>query len=391
MPTALEHVQDCAEILGRFDRRTTTGTGTTSTLVCADYINSVFAASEFANFAVLIESEACFGQQGMITNTGLAKASGTLTTADLFTDAIASGVIFSLYDAERLPALRKGTRPGLLQMANQALQRVWFEDTIPLTGVSDQIHYPVDTTTYPWFTDDTRIIEIQMPPNAVDDVPTVLPRERWSWVSDGETKKLRFPGAPFRTGQTPTIKVNRPGNSRLKLKASARAVISAGAVASIAVLLPGSYSATPTVGISGGGGTGATGTATLSGTGVASISVTNGGSGYTSAPNVSFGRNASDNGWSDQTTQTAGLRGMSDETLVDVTVLRPMMLSRAYAQLAVNGAPGQTVEEWLALSKQWEAVAVGKKQRRLPRDANDGVMRMRSAAVRGGGPYGMTY
>jgi hypothetical protein len=70
---------------------------------------------------------------------------------------------------------------------------------------------------------------------------------------------------------------------------SATANISGGAVTTISVTNGGSgYTTAPIVTISGGGGSGATATATISGGAVTTISVTNGGSGYTSAPSVSF-------------------------------------------------------------------------------------------------------
>jgi hypothetical protein len=69
--------------------------------------------------------------------------------------------------------------------------------------------------------------------------------------------------------------------------ATATAVLSGTTVGSITVTNPGSgYTTAPTVTISGGGGSGATATAVLSGTTVGSITVTNPGSGYTTAPTV---------------------------------------------------------------------------------------------------------
>jgi len=216
MPTALEVIHTTAEQIGGYYPGTTTSGGTSSTLVCSALANSIRASTEFANWWVLIESGVCAGQMGQLTNAPLTVASGTLTTATTFTATIASGVSFSLYDGSRLPPLRDGRLPGLLQIVNQAAERWWIEDTISVSGVTGQIHYTVDTTTYPWLTDDTRIIEIQYPTTASDDVPRVMSRSLWSWVADGETKKLRFPGAPFKTGETFTLKVNRPGNSRIK-------------------------------------------------------------------------------------------------------------------------------------------------------------------------------
>ncbi|NBV43266.1 hypothetical protein EBR96_10955 [bacterium] len=49
-----------------------------------------------------------------------------------------------------------------------------------------------------------------------------------------------------------------------------------------------SYSSAPTVNFTGGGGTGAAATATVSGNAVTGITITNKGSGYTSAPTISF-------------------------------------------------------------------------------------------------------
>ena len=62
-----------------------------------------------------------------------------------------------------------------------------------------------------------------------------------------------------------------------------------GVVSGITVTAGGTnYTSNPTVTISGGGGTGATATAARTGTAVSSVTVTNEGSGYTSQPTVSF-------------------------------------------------------------------------------------------------------
>ena len=72
--------------------------------------------------------------------------------------------------------------------------------------------------------------------------------------------------------------------------ATATATISAGVVTSIAVTSGGTgYTSAPTISFTGGGGgTGATATATISAGVVTSIAVTSGGTGYTSAPTISF-------------------------------------------------------------------------------------------------------
>jgi len=66
------------------------------------------------------------------------------------------------------------------------------------------------------------------------------------------------------------------------------ATVSGGKVTSVAFSTAGSYTAAPTVSFTGGGGSGAAATATVSGGVLTGITVTNGGSGYTSAPIVTF-------------------------------------------------------------------------------------------------------
>jgi hypothetical protein len=383
VPTLLEYIHSAAERAGRYDRRTTTSLGTTSTLVVSDYVNSMLAASKYARFGVLIEDGVCAGEVGTVSDAGLAKSTGTLTTGDAFSSAVASGVTFSLYDADRLLPFREGSKPSWTEIANQALDRQWVEDTLTIAGVTGQIHYTIDTDTYWWLTDDTRIIEVQYPTTNADDVPVCLPRSAWSWVSDGETRRLRFPGAPFQTGQSFTLKVNRPASSRLVLNASARAVLSTTTVGSVVVGAGGYYSAVPTVTASGGGGSGATFTAVLSGGtsgSITSVTVNNAGSGYTSVPTLTVTRDASDSGWADVTSQSGGLVTLADEALPDVKLLRPAMLALAFEALAEMGASGQTVAEWQAKAAAWAVRAAALKATRAPRDARDGVARLRPMA-----------
>ena len=65
--------------------------------------------------------------------------------------------------------------------------------------------------------------------------------------------------------------------------------VTASTVASVTITAGGSsYSSVPTVAFSGGGGSGATGTAVVAGNAVTSVTITNAGSGYTSVPTIAF-------------------------------------------------------------------------------------------------------
>ena len=71
--------------------------------------------------------------------------------------------------------------------------------------------------------------------------------------------------------------------------ATATASVTAGAVSSVTVVSGGSgYTSAPSVTFSGGGGTGAAATAVVTDGVVTAINVTNGGTGYTSAPSVTI-------------------------------------------------------------------------------------------------------
>src|SRR4029078_784002 len=111
-----------------------------------------------------------------------------------------------------------------------------------------------------------------------------------------------YTGATNINAGTLTVSANNviPSTSAVSLAAGAilnvnslsdtiGSLASTGIVASVTVSNGGSgYSSPPTVTFSGGGGSGATGTAIISGGAVTGVSITNPGSGYTSVPSVAF-------------------------------------------------------------------------------------------------------
>ena len=215
MATLLETLHALAEACGEHGRYTTTALGTTTTLICSAFANSNLSASEMEDRAVLLESGTYSGQQRNIRRSGLDRSTGTLTVAEAFGGAVASGVAFSTYT--RLPAYRRLDQPGYIEAINLALKRVPVEDEIALSGVTGQIHYTIDNAAYPWWTDDRRIIKILMPVTSADEVPTELPYAQWDWRANAETRQLVFPTAPFKTGETFTVNLYRPANSRLRI------------------------------------------------------------------------------------------------------------------------------------------------------------------------------
>lgn len=351
--TALETLKLVAAEIGEFGEYVTTSSGAAptasvaSTLVCTTLVNSNLASTELEDTAVLIEDGNTAGEMRFVRRSGLTRTTGTLTMADNFTNQILTSVAFSTW-SRLAPLPRLGER-SLMACLNDGSRALSVRDIIAFTGVTNQLHYTVDTTTYPWWTEEWRVIAVEYPTTTSDEIPRDLPRSAWSWVGDGETKKLRFRIAPAQTGQTFNVRVYRPANSRLILNARLRAGISAGAVNSVTVVTGGYYSAVPTIAGSGGGGSGATFTAVLSGGtsgSITSVTIGAGGSGYTSPPALAITRNASDTGWRDQTTQTAKLIDISDETIADVGDAATACKAYAYQALATMHAEASEVEDW---------------------------------------------
>lgn len=214
MPTFLQLLTALAEETGEYVGLTTTSLGTTSTLICSTLVNSNLEATELEDVAVLITSGNNAGEQRFVRRAGLSDSTGTITTADTFTNAVASGVSFSLF--ARMPALTRLTGPSYQKALNMTHRRAWVEDNISFTGETGKKHYDIDTTTYSWWTEASRIIAVYHPRVNADDELRMLGANEWYWNWDGSVRQLVLPSAPWNTGETGTVKVYRPANSILR-------------------------------------------------------------------------------------------------------------------------------------------------------------------------------
>lgn len=371
MPTALSYVRALAQETGEYDDGLTTSAGAADSLVCSRFVNTALDATRFAGMHFLIEGGACAGQVGHVRGGGLDRSTGTITFANDLTTVVGSGVAWSSY--RLLSPTKFDAEPAFLDIVNQSLPRLRVERTISFAGVTGQIFYTVDTTAYPWFTDTDRIMWVEYPTTQAQEKPRRMPTNDWDWDTDGETRRLVFHGAPFQTGQTFTVKVYAPGNSRLRLNATAYATLSTTTVGSVSVLTGGYYTSTPTVTLTGGGGSGATATATVTNNTVTAINVTAPGTGYTSAPTVTISAGA----WADQTDQRAGLLAMSDSALPDVADMLTMGKARMYEMLSNLQAPSAVVTEWLAKKRPSIMAARNLQQLGPGEDRTTGVASLR--------------
>ena len=126
---------------------------------------------------------------------------------------------------------------------------------------------------------DSSAVAAKKPGDGKTDTPGGDANSFLAKVFNGQTvTPANVQGAPYPLGG------NYPG---AKAGATATATVASGKVTAVNLTAPGfGYTSTPTVTISGGGGTGATAVASIANGQVTGISVTAAGSGYTSAPTV---------------------------------------------------------------------------------------------------------
>ena len=349
---------------------TTTSVGTTTTLVCTALMHTDWPPSRFSRAWLLILDGACAGQQRQLTGGPLDIATGTLEVGTAFSSLIASGVRFEIHT--RVPAKNTTDQEGALEAIGEALQRIRVIDMLPMTGVTDQTTYTLDLATYWWLTDERWILATYDPIPTGQTAP-VLARHRFRFRMDAESIYLDFTSAPWRTGETGYLEVRRPANSRLKLTALATAAIGSGIVQSITVVAPGYYATTPTVTITGGGGTGAVGTATLSGTGVASIAVSGSMSGYTTVPTVTVSAGT----WGDMTSEVANLVGETDEAPASAGVRDVVTVAKWAGYERLEEAGGAALPpEWKELRDRWEVAARKVLSRNAQRTRDEGLPKL---------------
>lgn len=345
----------------------------TRDLLVATLIDSEVGAQVYGDAWTYVCDGAQAGEQRRLGENPFDRTAGLFTNTRAYSYAVEAGVTFEVYT--RLPPHTSAFRlDSLRSCLGDAARTIWYVDDLPLSAMTGQYEYALNGT-YWWLTKASRILDVISPIATLGDIPQSY-RGRWSIRQDGETTYLSLPGAPFETGETFAVRALSPGNGRLKLNATAQAAISGGAVTGFTIVTGGYYASTPTVTVTGGGGTGATGTAVLTGTAVTSITLTNGGSGYTSAPTVSLTAGT----WGAQTDPLANVQADLDETPLDLNDWVACALYFAYRALAKNSVTEAEVGEWDARAKRQASIVDAIKRKYLPQRPLLGRLEMAHAA-----------
>jgi hypothetical protein len=197
-------MREVAAELGGFGEFTTTGTGTTSTAVVASLTEMFLWQIDGANAL----------EQRYVANGGLDTTTGTIQVAPVMGSAIATSV--NLWVAGRVPFIKMGFREGIRECIARAHRKLWVEHEMDIIAVTGQAIYTFSRTTYWWMKRDS-ILEIY-DPNSDASVPLKETTKRWRYKQNGEFASIEFlDGAPWNTGETPKMKVQRPASSRFKV------------------------------------------------------------------------------------------------------------------------------------------------------------------------------
>lgn len=217
MPTLQQYRRALGAELGGFATfaatSTAVGANAARQVIASSMANDSMDSTAYGGGYLYAVDGALAGQQRMIrVPGGFSPSTGTFTLVAEFGSTPQSGVNWELLSV--LPAIRAGDVPGLKEIINNALCKMSAVDFIAVSGVTDQLRYTLDRSTYPWITKQS-IIKVWQPYTSTTmREPYTGP---WTPLDDAESLTLQFDGAPWRTGESFEIEVRRPANSRLKV------------------------------------------------------------------------------------------------------------------------------------------------------------------------------
>ena len=201
------------------------GIGTTTSTSGADSVVSTQLAMTLGDTNLLNGGTIYFvdgtraGESRPVVKNGLNISTGTASMGNSFSGATPSDAAFEYH--LRFPVVRT---PGMLHVVsyldliNNAISRLWFEDLIGVPAVSGQTVFALDIATHPWLTDQPkrRVLEILGP---ADPTTTEKPRYRGRWEidDDAEAPSLILRDCGWNAGDTFYLRCARPCHTRIKI------------------------------------------------------------------------------------------------------------------------------------------------------------------------------
>lgn len=210
MTTLTQARRAILEGLGRGGVYTSTGAGSTSTVVCSTFKSTELPTDHLA-YAWLHVPSASSPRQRRVKQTGLAPGTGTITVDDVFGSSIGSAIDFEL--SPLLPPIDggvKGMAMSLNQCANEAARHLCFQDEISVTITTNAT---LSLTTWAsWLDRAERLVAI-LEPSPFGEAPIDASWREIEFDRDAEAPTLRIKRRFGVATGTLTLKVLRPADS----------------------------------------------------------------------------------------------------------------------------------------------------------------------------------
>jgi hypothetical protein len=205
-----------SEKLGDYALFTTTSQATgddaARQLIVSSLIDDEISSQTYSQCWVYITSGALTGEQRRLRKNALDGSTGTLTCTRAFGSTPASAITFEVHT--QFPAINTTGVIGLREIINRALRRIWFQDFISVSAVTNQIRYTLDTTTYPWLKQPGVIKGLWSPVTSATDHKQIEAAP-YDVFFDGESVVLQL-SRTYVTGETFELEVRRPAWTKLR-------------------------------------------------------------------------------------------------------------------------------------------------------------------------------
>ena len=206
--TLKQLAQALAQEIGPFTAFTQTlDGGAANQVVCSALADSEAPAERYGGYYLYCHSGAAVGEQQRCTRAGFTGATGILTTAGNFSSTPQNTNTWGLYGT--MPYVSQDGLTGIRECINRALRKLWVLDRIAISATTGTLSY--DLGSYPWASR-KRFIRLYEPASG-SEAPAPS-SQGWRVVADGETWTLWL-DVGFATGETFSLAVERPANSRL--------------------------------------------------------------------------------------------------------------------------------------------------------------------------------
>ena len=209
--TLLQIVTAVAQEIGPCQPFTTSATGGAANLVVAERFADTEAPIEkYGGFYLYSTVGNMIGEENRIKRGGFNGGTATFTTARNFTSTPTNPSQFLLLGT--MPILDQDGLVGIRTCVNRAIRKLWIIDKIDIAATSGVYEY--DLAAYPWMA--KQRVKRLLDPDPGASGHQVPASQGWQVVQNADLWTLEL-GSGYATGQTFSLVVERPANSRLYL------------------------------------------------------------------------------------------------------------------------------------------------------------------------------